>query len=406
MIPYLWVAAGSALGGMGRYGFGLLAARLWGDAFPWGTIAINVVGSFIIGFFATLTLPEGALPASANLRTFVMVGICGGFTTFSSFSLQTLSLARDGNWFGTMGNIVLSVVLCLLAVTIGHVAADRIGVARTEAATMSRTILAILDRPETAPSVLAASSLAADRLGRAQIQALHIRHDAMVGFMPTEDVMTEARRQEIDSEADQLSTELHAMFEAWRQRGGVGTWREVTGETDKVVVGQAANADLVVMGRPSSGQTGGMRQALHAALFDAHRLTLLVPGAAQPVLGRHVAVAWKPSEAADSVVVAALPLLRRADRVTVLIGTEDAGQQAEPTSLLRNLASTEVRVVVQHFQQAGRAIGEALLAEAHLAGADLLVMGAYTHSRLVEMVLGGATRDILAAADLPVLLHH
>jgi CrcB protein len=124
---FLWVAIGSALGGVSRYGFGLMASRLWGDAFPWGTIGINIIGSFVIGFFGALTMADGAMPASANLRIFVMVGICGGFTTFSSFSLQTLTLMRDGGWFPAMGNIVLSVVLCLLAVTLGNVAAQRIG---------------------------------------------------------------------------------------------------------------------------------------------------------------------------------------------------------------------------------------------------------------------------------------
>ena len=126
MLAYLWVAIGSALGGMARYGFGLFASRMWGDAFPWGTIIINIVGSFVIGFFGTLTLPDGPVPASPGLRTFVMVGICGGFTTFSSFSLQTLTLARDGSWPGALGNIAISVVLCLAAVTLGHVLASRI----------------------------------------------------------------------------------------------------------------------------------------------------------------------------------------------------------------------------------------------------------------------------------------
>jgi CrcB protein len=124
---YLWVALGSALGGMARYGVGLLALRLWGAEFPWGTILINIVGSFIISFFGTLTTGAGPFPASVALRTFVMVGICGGFTTFSSFSLQTLELARDEQWLGAMANIALSVVLCLMAVTAGHVLAVRIG---------------------------------------------------------------------------------------------------------------------------------------------------------------------------------------------------------------------------------------------------------------------------------------
>lgn len=127
MTTYLWVALGSAIGGAARYGVGVWAGRVWGETFPWGTIAINVFGSFVIGFFATLTLPGGTLPTSPTLRTFVMVGLCGGFTTFSSFSLQTLLLAREGAWLGAMANVALSVVLCLGAVTIGHVAAARLG---------------------------------------------------------------------------------------------------------------------------------------------------------------------------------------------------------------------------------------------------------------------------------------
>ena len=125
MIAYLWVALGSALGGAARYGVGLWAARLWGPDFPWGTILINVVGSFIISFFGGLTGPGGPLPADPALRIFVMVGICGGFTTFSSFSLQTLELARGEAWGAAAANIVLSVVLCLVSVTLGHLLASR-----------------------------------------------------------------------------------------------------------------------------------------------------------------------------------------------------------------------------------------------------------------------------------------
>jgi CrcB protein len=123
------VALGSALGGMARYGVGLMAARLWGSGFPWGTLLINVTGSFIIAFFATITLPGGNLPAGAGLRVFVMVGLCGGFTTFSSFSLQTLELAQDDAWGAAFANIALSVTLCLLAAAAGHLLAARIGIA-------------------------------------------------------------------------------------------------------------------------------------------------------------------------------------------------------------------------------------------------------------------------------------
>lgn len=410
MTAYLWVAFGSALGGMARYGFGLLAVRFWGETFPWGTIVINVLGSFVIGFFGALTMANAVLPVSPNLRTFVMVGICGGFTTFSSFSLQTLSLARDGNWFGATGNVAISVVLCLLAVTLGQVSADRIGFAGAADTAGPRRIVAIMDRTETARPVLVASAFAAtllgaDQSGAVMIEALHSRHDVMDDTMPTEEVMTGARRQEPDGQAAHRSAELRSLFETWRQAGGVAMWRELAGETARVIMQEAARADLIVIGRSARGGAGAQK-ILHAALFDAGRLTLLVPAVVPSMLGRHVAIAWKPSEAADRVVRAALPLLLRADQVIVLIGTEEGAHDTQPTSLLQDLAAAGVRPVVRHFQASGCPIGKALLAQARLAGADLLVMGAYTHNRFVEMAVGGATRDILASADLPVLLHH
>ena len=117
---YMWIAIGSALGGMARFWFSGVAARLAGATFPWGTIAINVIGSFIIGFFAALTGPDGRVFVGSTARQFVMVGICGGFTTFSSFSLQTLNLINDGEWAQALGNVGGSLVLCLAAVWAGH----------------------------------------------------------------------------------------------------------------------------------------------------------------------------------------------------------------------------------------------------------------------------------------------
>ncbi len=123
---YLWVMLGSALGGGARYWCSGIVARMFGETFPWGTLLINVTGSLVIGFFNTITGPDGRLLVATTARQFVMIGICGGYTTFSSFSLQTLNLARDGEWLRAGGNVVLSVVFCLLAVWIGHVAAASI----------------------------------------------------------------------------------------------------------------------------------------------------------------------------------------------------------------------------------------------------------------------------------------
>ena len=120
---YVWVMIGSALGGGARYWCSGFAANHFGETFPAGTLIVNVVGSFIIGFFATLTGPDGRFLVRTEARQFVMTGICGGYTTFSSFSLQTLNLVRDGEMGLAAANIGSSLVLCLAAVWLGHIAA-------------------------------------------------------------------------------------------------------------------------------------------------------------------------------------------------------------------------------------------------------------------------------------------
>lgn len=116
------VAVGGAIGSVARYACSGLAARAFGESFPWGTIIVNVLGSFVIGLVAAFAAPEGRLFLTANTRLFLMFGICGGFTTFSSFSLQTLNLMRDGAWLWAGANVVSSVVLCVLFTWLGLVA--------------------------------------------------------------------------------------------------------------------------------------------------------------------------------------------------------------------------------------------------------------------------------------------
>jgi CrcB protein len=126
ILLYCWIALGSAIGGVARYWCSGVAARLFGETFPWGTLIVNITGSFIIGFFATLTGPDGRIFAGSTMRQFVMMGLLGGYTTFSSFSLQTLALAQGNQWLEAGGNILASVVLCLLAVWLGHLLAHSI----------------------------------------------------------------------------------------------------------------------------------------------------------------------------------------------------------------------------------------------------------------------------------------
>jgi CrcB protein len=130
-LTYFWVGLGGALGSVGRYWMAVAVTLITGPAFPWGTILINVLGSFVIGFFSNLTGTGGTLIVPTDARAFVMVGICGGFTTFSSFSLQTLDLAREGRWFPALANIVMSVLFCLAAVIAGYAAAAWINGSRS-----------------------------------------------------------------------------------------------------------------------------------------------------------------------------------------------------------------------------------------------------------------------------------
>jgi CrcB protein len=122
-MTYWWVALGGALGSVARYGCTGLAARVLGPSFPWGTLIVNAAGSHIIGFLATLMAPDGRLLATPDARALLLIGVLGGFTTFSSFSLDTLNLARDGEWLWASTNVVASVVLCLAAVWLGHLGA-------------------------------------------------------------------------------------------------------------------------------------------------------------------------------------------------------------------------------------------------------------------------------------------
>jgi fluoride exporter len=120
MLTYFLVALGGAIGSVARLWLGVRVALLTGLAFPWGTILVNILGSLVIGFVATLTGPNGRVVVPVEAQAFVMVGLCGGFTTFSAFSLQTLELARDGRLLYAGANIMLSIVLCLTAVALGH----------------------------------------------------------------------------------------------------------------------------------------------------------------------------------------------------------------------------------------------------------------------------------------------
>ena len=123
---YISVALGSIVGAVARFLVSVLCVSQFGDGFPWGTLFVNVTGSFAIGFYAAVTGPDGRLFVSARQRLFVMVGICGGYTTFSAFSLETLRLVQSGKVQTAFVYLLVSAITWIAGVWIGHALASRL----------------------------------------------------------------------------------------------------------------------------------------------------------------------------------------------------------------------------------------------------------------------------------------
>ncbi len=120
MLNYLFVSLGGAIGSAARFWISGVVAERYGAAFPIGTLVVNITGSFLVGLLAAMTVPDGRWLLTPSARLFLMIGVCGGYTTFSSFSLQTLTLLHEGEWFRAGVNSVASFVLCLVAVWLGY----------------------------------------------------------------------------------------------------------------------------------------------------------------------------------------------------------------------------------------------------------------------------------------------
>ena len=127
---YLWVAIGGAIGSVARFALGNAMTMALGTDFPWGTLLINVLGSFVISFFGVLTGMNARYPMPAEARIFVSVGLCGGFTTFSAFSLQTVELARNGHPMRAALYVAASAFLCIIACALGYASASALNASR------------------------------------------------------------------------------------------------------------------------------------------------------------------------------------------------------------------------------------------------------------------------------------
>jgi protein CrcB len=401
---YLLVGLGGALGSMARAWLGIAVARVTGPAFPWGTILINIVGSFVIGFFGTLTAGGGRFALPADARAFVMVGICGGFTTFSSFSLQTLDLARDGRFAQAMGNVALSLALCLTAVAAGHYGAASVhqrqpGVDQAAAPAPGQVVVAVLNRPEHTDGLLDAGAQLLHLTGSGRIKALVVRMPPAASILPSEEVLTEDRAAAIRSAQEDWAGQLRERFAAWSEtpvgRTTPVDWIDVEGDAAAIVSDHGKRSGAIVIARPDRHETERLHDCLHAALFDTDGPVLVVPPDGPRPFGQTIAIAWRDDPHAANAVRSSLPLLRQAGSVHVLT----ADRQAALPATLRDHG---ISASVHQVPPGEGSVGDRLLRSAHALGADLLVMGAFTHGEWRERLFGGVTRTMLAQADLPL----
>ena len=266
------------------------------------------------------------------------------------------------------------------------------------------------------------TALTIARQWNAHLLALHVRVDSrdvaplagegLSGAM-IEEMMTATER-----ESSERARAVHAMFDQFVHEEGVelgephagfvgatASFASVTGREEDLVAQQARLADLTVVPHPEAGEDVSSSDALHAVLFDSGRPVLISPQKAPPTIGRRICLGWNGTAESASAVAAALPWLERAEAVRIL--SADGYQRRGPAApeLAGYLALHGVHADIKMFPPVGGVVGAGILAAAHEFGCDLLAMGAYSHSRLRQLILGGVTRHVLERSDLPVMMN-
>jgi len=273
-----------------------------------------------------------------------------------------------------------------------------------------KSILVLVDGGPLSESVLE-TGLAMASLFDAQVQALHVQADPATLVPIVGEGMSGAMVEQVmdamSKAVDQRSEKAKAVFDQISARGGAKlVWRQETGPEPVVLAAAGRLSDLIVLGRPDKSMDGQTAASLDAALFDTGHAVLVAPPTAPKKCCHRVALAWNGSSEAARVVGVALPYLAKAENVTIL-SAPGTDKRAPAEALAAYLALHEIKADVQSFElHHHQSIGHGLLEQAQKIDADMLAMGAYGHSRLREMILGGATRDVLAQATIPVLMAH
>ncbi len=266
------------------------------------------------------------------------------------------------------------------------------------------------------------TSLLLTKMWNAHLHVLHIRTDSrdiaplagegMSGAM-IEDMMS-ATEKESGSRARSirelfdLATEEHTVMVGAAARGTnepSASFTSVIGREEEIIAYQARLSDLTIVPHPTAGEDVASAEALHAVLFDSGRPVLMAPIERPATIGKRIAVAWNGMSNSAAALGSAMPLIRQADAVRILSSTEYHRRGPLAAEVIEYLAHHGVTADIATFQSIDREVGAGLLAAAADFQADMMIMGAYSSSRLRELILGGVTRYVLENSPLPVLMN-
>jgi nucleotide-binding universal stress UspA family protein len=271
-----------------------------------------------------------------------------------------------------------------------------------------KSILALAHGSDLHSVFSAAVGLTARLSGR--LDVLHVKADPYDTIPLGIEGMTGEMIDEIVAAARGGIEERRALAKAEYDRtcaksGQSVHWKEVVGQPGKVLSIASRLADLLVLAQPEKDSSPALRDAVDAALFETGRPVVFIPVDVSSVIGNRILIAWNGSTEAGLAVSAALPLLRLAAQVDIVqIG--DIGKDAPSSDLTLYLALHGIKAQVHAIDLGVRDVGGALINAAERFETDLIVMGAYGHSRLRERILGGATRALLANSAWPILMMH
>lgn len=285
---------------------------------------------------------------------------------------------------------------------------------------MIKTILACVSSDESGQGILETVGRIAGRFD-SHIEVLHVQADPR-GLVPyTGEGMDGSMIEEImevtEKEGGERALGVKNTFDKFCQTSGMPVvdlpngitgpticWRQESGREDEILAIRGRLFDIVVVGRPVKESALPSPITLEAALLDTGRPTLVVPPQIPSATGDHVAVAWESSPEAAHALGAAIPILEKADKVTLLAADPVEPPSISPEEGVLRLGWSGIKAEIKRFDANAEEIGAAYLRHAYQVNADLLIKGAYSRSRVRQMILGGRTRHIITSTEIPVLL--